>query len=321
MLQRRFKVGDLVLDYSDKRRKREWKPIVPVHRVERVTPLFYSFSRGWHPWRRKIESMDSHLVLVPPDIPWSFPETFSDFCQLDEVRYRSRRWRVMEVGYQFPGRFEEYKDDFSGEVYRLAKDYSFKPCGYGLQEGNGDAAIWFWAENLAAIVRHLKTRAACAESEVALRGDGLPKELLERGTVTWGGRAIQSADKKLKPGDFFAYKPIAALGIEIDSFASLLEPEGIVTTRGHVARFGAIYEPPTAFPHEVLERVQLIALAFSFAEVRMWAAFITDSWPHQEKILYYTNDFIHWYRKLSAALQLEIDRLVLTRSGGLPTIN
>jgi hypothetical protein len=138
--------------------------------------------------------------------------------------------------------------------------------------------------------------------------------------VAWNGPARQCTNKKLKAGDFFAHRPIAALGIEIDSFARLLEPDGIVTTRGHLARFDAIHEPPTAFPREVLERVQLISLAIVFDEVRVWGAF-TDTWPSQEKVLYYTNDRIHWYRKLSAALKLEIGRLVLTRSGRLPAVN
>lgn len=320
MFHGKFKVGDLVLDYSDKRRKWERKPIVHVLRIERVTPLFYSFSRGWRPWRQKIERVDPHLVLVPPDVPWAFPRAFSDFCELGQVCYRSCRWVVMEVGYRFPSRFEEPKDDFTGKVCRFAKDYSFKPCGYGLQEQNGGTEVWFWAETLTGIVRHLKARAAYVESQVVLEREGLPEELVEQGMVAWNGPATPYADKQLKPGDFFAYTPSLSPGVEIDSFARIFEPEGIVTTRGHLARFDAIYKPPTAFPGEVLERVQLISLAIVFDEVRIWGAF-TDTWPTQEKVLYYTNDGIHWYRKLSAVLQLEIDRLVLTRSGGLPTVN
>jgi hypothetical protein len=320
MYQGKFKVGDLVLDYSDRERKWKWKPIVPVIRIERVSPKFYTFSCGWRPWRKKAETIDPHLVLVPPRIPWGFPKTFSDFCELGTVSYRTRQWKVMEVGYQFPSRFEQVKDDFTNQIYRFPKDYSFQLCGYGLQEGTGDAAIWFWAESLTDIVRHLKARAAHVENEVAPVGDGLPEELVERGMVAWNGPAIQAGKRELKPGDFFAYQPIIAPGVMIGAFERILEPGEIVTTRGHVARLDALYEPPTAFPPAVLERVQLIAEAFSFAEVRMWAAF-TDTMPVQESVLYYTNDGIRWYRKLSAALQLEIGRLVLTRSGGLPRIN
>ncbi|MGO9269781.1 MAG: hypothetical protein ACLQOO_05920 [Terriglobia bacterium] len=321
MFHGKFKVGDLVLDYSDKRRKWERKPIVHVLRIERVTPLFYWF-HGYRPWRQKIERIDSHLVPISPDIPWAYRRTFSVFCELGEVGYRSRRWQVMEVGNQFPSRFEEFKDTFTGEVYRHPKDYSFKPCGYGLQEGNGDSAKWFWSENLIDIVRQLKGRAECVEREVFLEDDGLPSELCERGMVAWNGPAIQSASTKLKPGDFFAHMPFPGMGVRIDSFARPLEsdPDEFVTTQGHVARFNALYEPPTAFPREVLERVQLMALALSFAEVRVRGAF-TDTWPHQEKVLYYTNDGVRWSRKLSSVLQREIDRLVLTRSGGLPKIN
>ena len=81
-----------------------------------------------------------------------------------------------------------------------------------------------------------------------------------------------------------------------------------------------LHEPPTGFPPEVLRRVQLVSLVFSFAEALMWAAF-AGTMPRQEEVLYYTNDRIHWFRRLSEALQLEIDRLALARSGGLPRIN
>ena len=300
MFHGKFKVGDLVLDYSDKRRKWERKPIVHVLRIERVTPFFYWF-HGWRPWRQKIERIDPQLLLVSPDIPWEYPRTFSAFCELEEVCYRSHHWQVMEVGYQFPGKFEEFKDPFTGQVYRSPKDYSFKPCGYGLQEGNGDAVTWFWAENLTDIVRHLKTRAACIEGEFVPEGDSLPEELCERGMMTWTGPAIQSASTKLKPGDYFVHEPFPGMGIRIDSFARPLEPDEFVTTQGHVARFNALYEPPTAFPPEVLQQVQLFSLAILFDDVRVWGAF-TDTWPKQEKVLYYTNDRIHWYRKLSAVL-------------------
>ena len=270
MFQGKFKVGDLVLDYSDKRRKWERKPIVHVLRIERVTPRFYWF-HGWRPWRQKIERIDPHLVLVSPDIPWAFRRNFSEFCELGEVCYRSRCWQVMEVGYRFPSSFEEYKDPFTGEVHRLSKDYSFKPCGYGLQETNGDAALWLWAESITDTVRHLKARAECVETEVLLEDDGLPSELCERGMVAWNGPAIQSASMKLKPGDFFAHMPFPGMGVRIDSYARPLEayPDEFVTTQGQVARFNALYEPPTAFPREVLERLQLISLAIVFDEARV----------------------------------------------------
>ena len=318
MFRGKFKAGDLVLDYSDKRRKWEVKPIVPVLRIERVTPLFYTFYRGW---RQKIERIDPHLVLVSTDIPWTFGRQFSAFCELGEVCYRSRLWKVMEVGYQFPSRFEEYKDDFTGEVYRLAKDYSFQPCGYGLQETNGNETAWFWSENLADIVRLLKKRTERIEGDLAPSDHGLPEELVERNMTIWKGQAIQPAEKRLEAGDFLAFRPVASFGLVIDSFSRALNPHEIVTTRGHVVDLSAIYQPPTAFSQEVLKQIQMLCMAISFDEVSLWGAFTTDGWPVQEKVLYYSNDGIRWHRKLSAALQREIDRLALTGAGKLPTVN
>jgi hypothetical protein len=290
-----YSPGTLLLDF------RHWPPTgadrfpyVPVCKVERVCPIYYILTGGGVPYRVKIANLNRHSIALPGGVPWHFPSTFSALSLVARVASLPVLWCVDELGKPFPRGVEYFKDEFTGQTYTFPKECALEACGYALREIRPKEPVrWFWFNTVVELVRGLKERVAGVERESRDSHPGLPALVVTSRrddcehsvSLAPFPPEVQSAAPRIAPMPFFAEVTLWTLrcGLVLPKDSSVLDE---------------LADLPGA----------TTKLAF-------------DAMLYSASNLYFTNDGLHWWRKLSDALKCEFERLSRTVGSGRPRLH
>ena len=331
----RFKKGDLVLCFKRAFGGQQLEALARAECIEKVGSSFYSLATGGYSRREKFEKLESRSLKIPQNSPWDFPEDFTAFFYLLPIVYRDELWSIYEVGHPYVRRFDSFVEPVSGESYRLPSDYGFSACGYAVRHFNrsGDDS-WYWLTTKTAVLVKLEDDFMLSEKSSTSEEARTPEYLEETGKEQWPG-ASRSADAAvLRPGDIFC-EGNAFTGFEFFTVERFTKSGKLITTQMRPERDLSPVPLPTAFPPDVLTRIGTIGRFQLFDEVCIWVAqksmwsggsdsgctigAIVGRWD-DEAALYYSNDRIRWWRRLSRALECELDRLRFVYPGGIPGV-
>lgn len=289
--------GTLLLDFFE---YQHWSPsgpkplsYIPVTRVDRVGSMYYTLDAGGRTFRRGISNLNRRSIPLPADVPWLFPTEFSALSFVARLAHLPVLWCADQLGIPIPSGVYQFRDEVAGHVYSFPKRFPLRISGYVLREIRPNEAVrWFWAKSLSQLVLTLADRVAACE-EVG--------------------------------SDHLSHLPLS-----------------ITTPLGKGPGRSISLSP---FPPEVQDADPHIVQVPFFAEVNLWV--LRSKWPRpstreeqdltrwlndrpdgatwlafQEILfgtsnMYYTNDGIRWWRRLSNALKCEAERLRRNRHGSV----
>jgi len=340
----KYKEGDLVLCFEREFGGQQLKPLAWAESIEKVGSRFYTLAGRSYSRRESFGKLESRSLGIPRLIPWSFPEDFSAFCYLLPIAYCHRLWSIYEVGHPFVRKFEKIFDSFSGETYKRPADIGFNPCGYAVRQiDRRGKDSWTWPNTRAEVLAKLIEAFRLAEESAPTDGIRLPEYLEEEGKKQWEGLTSPGDARSLRPGDIFCEGDLNS-GFSFYTVERFTKSGKLVTTQMRPPRELRPVSLPTAFPQEILGNLGGIGHLELFDEARIWVAH-KRLWPltsEQEETppsdlpgggmtiggmvgrwmdraaLYYSNDRIRWWRRLSRALEYELDRLRFVYPGGIP---
>jgi len=348
MYKPRYKPDDLMLDYFDPVPVIAPRSAIPLARVERVSRCFYHlYVPGFmaSERRRNVEAVDTRSVPLPHDFPWELSEACSALCDLGRIGIPTRLWCIYQLGHVYTRTFKECVDDFNGKTFFLPQECAFERVGYAVREIGTDCRNqWFWLDTVKEVLQTLRDRVGCWEEKSATFASILPNHLVEKGCVRWEAADLANLKAQLKPGDRICHE-VGRAGIRFDVVERVTRSGNVIAQ--HWARVGRekLRVLPTAFPPEILCWGRSFSPYLTFAEVQIWALLgdvvdglsksldscfgdslhstsleAIDAVAKGRVALYFTNDRIHWYLRLSDVLSQEIRRLNTTFPSGAPRV-
>lgn len=322
--------------------KRLLPGIIMVCEVQGVGSKFYTLYDGFGSYRQGIERVDRHCILIPPDVPWRFGDDFCSFCFCARTAYYSALWCIDEVGDSVVRNSQFLADSILRKPVERRPEGVFRACGYSIRVYREEQPVrWMWANTPLHVLRKLTDLAVEAEAHPPVSDPFLPKHLSEKQLLRWDCPPLAGASQQLHPGDAFC-----TLGHEEICFSTF---QGY-TRSGKIATGGSghdgvdpaeVRQVPTAFPPEIMAAIGCFSCCLSLYDTDIRAVGGRPSleagdwvWDRVSDVpgaltdaayravsestaaLYYTNDRIHWWRRLSDALNREIGRLSLTFKEG-----
>jgi hypothetical protein len=284
-------------------------------------------------------------VPLPDDFPWELSDACSALCDLGRVGMPTRLWCIYQVGYVYTRTFKEYVDDFNGKTFSLPQECAFERVGYAVREIDTDAPNrWFWLDTVKEVLQTLKDRLGCWEEKSATFESILPNHLVENGRVRWEAVELGNPKTALKPGDRICHE-VGWAGIRFDVVERVTRSGNVIVRHWDRVSRDKLRVLPTAFSPEILCWARYFSPYLTIAEVQIWALLgdVEDGLvkslrlpfidlPHSTTpeafeavargrvALYFTNDKIHWYLRLSDVLSQEINRLNITFPSGAPRV-
>ncbi len=344
-----YAAAALLLYYPDFDARLNANPIVQVAKVEKVTKKFYQLfvphSLGVR-FHRKIETVNGESVPLPSSIPWEFPESFSSFCCSAALAVGERLWSLFQVGHVFGRKYEAREVPLLGYTYEVPKDFGFNTCGFAVRELNSAGPEqWIWGNSEAETFQLLAQRIRRAEERSRRAGRELPDRLVETGGSRWDGDLLPPERVRLNPGDRFCEGDLMIWGFRFYTFYGIDKKGRFLTSDWMPKDSLRPVSFPTAFPERILASLAAIVPILSLGESTIWAAVAqyakgeapfrnrapydlpkqtmsreaSKAWLYSAHSLYYSNDRIRWFRRLSAALACEAERLwAIHRKGASP---
>ncbi|HXX23120.1 MAG TPA: hypothetical protein VEO19_08215 [Terriglobia bacterium] len=342
----KFNVGDILLCFSRYPVKGAGAEILLLEVVDKVGSRFYSLAARTYKYRESFANLESRAIRLPPDFPWRFPEDFCAFRYLLPIAYRSTTVSVYEVGVPYGRKFEKVMSELTGETYQDPTELGFVVRGYAVREAkSGSEECWFWLNTRWDVLVKFKETFGRAEESLVPSDDDLPECLQEQGRKRWDAAPIALGRAISKPGDFFCEGSIRS-GFSFYAFDGLTKLGKIKTIQYRPPAEAKPVSLPTAFPPPILARLRNIYRYDIFDETILWVAH--ERWPssgatnsaqiptdlpggastvvafgrlfENRTAIYYSNDLTRWWRRLSKALECELDRLRFIYPTGVPAV-
>jgi hypothetical protein len=342
----RFRVGDILLSFPRYPVKGAAAGILPLEVVDKVGSRFYSLAVKNYRYRESFAKLESRSFRLPQGLPWRFPEDFCALRYLLPVAYRSTMVSVYEVGIPYGRKFEKVMSELTGETYQDPTELGFVVRGYAVREAKGGTEErWFWLNTRWDVLAKLKEIFARAEESLVSSDDDLPECLQEQGQKRWDAAPIALGRAISKPGDVFCEGSIRS-GFSFYAFDRFTKLGKIKTIQYRPPAEAKPVSLPSAFPPPILTRLRNIGRFDIFDETILWVAHerrrpsvIPDSGPKPADLpggastvrafagllesrdaIYFSNDLTRWWRRLSKALECELDRLRFVYPTGVPAI-
>ncbi|MGB7593478.1 MAG: hypothetical protein WCD04_02460 [Terriglobia bacterium] len=314
-----------------------------VCEVQSVGSKFYTLYLycGDNVYRQGIDLVDRHCILIPPDIPWRVGEDFCLFRYCARTAYRCALWCIDEVGNPVGRNLQFLRDSILGRPVERGPEVVLRACGYSIRVyREGQPVRWMWSNTPLHVLRALAVE---AEADLPVSDLFLPNHLAEKELLQWDCTPLAGASQELHPGDTFC-----TFGHNEICFSTFQR----CTRSGKIARGGRGYsgiesaeirQVPTAFAPRIMAAIGSFSSWLSFSDSHIWAVCGNYSlgpadWVQSQvsdvpggptgaadlavsksaTALYYTNDRIHWWRRLSDALNREIERVRFTLKDGQP---
>jgi hypothetical protein len=341
----KFSVGDILLCFSGPLDDNA-AGILPLVVVDRVGSRFYSLAGVGYKSREAFGKLESRAFRLPPSFPWSFPEEFRAFRYLFPIAYCSRVVTVYEAGIPYARKFEGVVSEFTGEAHKRIAEFGFRVRGYVIREAkSGSEERWFWLNERWDVLVKLKELMVEAERSPANSEDDLPEHLQEQGRSKWEASPIPPREATSTPGNILCEGSVRS-GFSFSTFDGFTRSGKLKTIQFRPPGEARPVSLPSAFPRPILARLESISRFRIFDETILWVAHerwrsstATDSVQRPtdlpggamtigaltdllrgETAIYYSNDLVRWWRRLSKALECELDRLRFIYPTGVPAV-
>jgi hypothetical protein len=266
-------------------------------------------------------------------------------CDVGRVGIPTRLWCIYQVGHVYTRTFKKCIDDFNGKTFLLPQECAFERVGYAVREIETDCRNrWFWLDTVKDALQTLRGRLGSWEEKSATFASILPDHLVEEGCVRWEAAEIINSKAYLKPGDRICHE-VGWAGIRFDDVERVTRSGNVIPQHWNRVCREKLRALPTAFPPEILCWGRYFSPYLTFAEVQIWALLgdvdagldksfsltfgdflgstsleAIEAVAKGRVALYFTNDRIHWYLRLSDVLSKEISRLEMTFPSGAPRV-
>jgi hypothetical protein len=342
----KFRAGDILLSFPRYPVKGAAAGVLPLEAVDKVGSRFYSVAVKDYRHRESFAKLESRSFRLPRDLPWRFPGDFCAFRYLLPIAYRSTMVSVYEVGVPHGRKFEKVMSELTGETYQDPTELGFAVRGYAVREAkSGSEERWFWLNTRWEVLVKLKEIFGRAEESLVSSGDDLPECLQEQGQKRWDAAPVALGRATSKPGDVFCEGSIRS-GFSFYAFDRFTKLGKVKTIQYRPPAEAKPVTLPSAFPPPILARLRNIYRYDIFDQTILWVAH--ERWRpsgapgsapvpadlpsgassvavfgrlfENRTAIYYSNDLTRWWRRLSKALECELDRLRFIYPTGVPAI-